>query len=79
MILNSKLNSSFPDYINAMRIKTAISLLNDFYKKHLTIETIAYECGFNNRTSFYKAFKKQTGKLPTDYLKNKVELKKVVS
>ncbi|MDD4971830.1 MAG: helix-turn-helix domain-containing protein [Paludibacter sp.] len=79
MILNSKLNSSFPDYINAMRIKTAINLLNDFNKKNLTIETVAYESGFNNRTSFYKAFKKQTGKLPSDYINKRTELKKAVS
>jgi len=79
MILNSKLNSSFPDYINSLRIKTAIELLNDFYSKNLTIETLAYESGFNNRTSFYNAFKKQTGKRPSDFLKNRLELKKVVS
>jgi AraC-like DNA-binding protein len=57
MILNSKLNFSFPDYINSFRIKNAIHLLNDFYKKNLTIETVAYECGFNNRTSFIKLLK----------------------
>ena len=72
MILNSKLNSSFPDYINSMRVKTAIYLLNDFYKRNLTIETIAYESGFNNRTSFYQAFKKQTGKLPKDYVQKRI-------
>lgn len=79
MILNSKLNTSFPDYINSFRVKTAVNLLNDFYKKNLTIETVAYECGFNNRTSFYKAFKKQTGRLPSDYINKGTELKKVVS
>ena len=79
MIINSKLNSSFPDYINSLRIKAALRLLADFYTKNLTIETVAYECGFNNRTSFYKAFKKQTGKLPSDYLVKRSELKKVVS
>jgi AraC-like DNA-binding protein len=79
MILNSKLNTSFPDYINSFRIKAAIRLLHDFYKKNLTIETVAYECGFNNRTSFYKAFKKQTEKLPSDYIIKETELKKVVS
>ena len=79
MILNSKLNSSFPDYINSLRIKTAIYILNDFHKKNLTIETVAYECGFNNRTSFYKAFKKQTGKLPSAFIPDKHEFKEVVT
>ncbi len=70
MVINSKLNCSFPEYINSLRVKTAIELLENVDKRNLTIEAISYECGFNNRTSFYKAFKKQTGKLPSDYIKN---------
>lgn len=73
MILNSKLNNSFPDFINSFRIKMAIQLLEKANKKNLTIEAIAYDSGFNNRTSFYNAFKKQTGKLPREYLKNENE------
>ena len=68
MVVNSKLKSSFPDFVNSYRIKFAIELLKDFKKKNLTIEAVAYESGFNNRTSFYNAFKKQTGKLPGDFL-----------
>jgi AraC-like DNA-binding protein len=78
MVINSKLNCSFNEYINALRIKTAIELLNKAGKNNLTIEAIAYESGFNNRTSFYKAFKKQTGKLPKEYLQKEKELKEVV-
>lgn len=80
MIINSKLNNSFPDFINSFRIKMAIHLLEKANKKNLSIEAIAYDSGFNNRTSFYNAFKKQTGKLPKEYLKNEKEkeLKEVV-
>lgn len=78
MVINSKLNCSFNEYINTLRIKTAIELLNKAGKNNLTIEAIAYEAGFNNRTSFYKAFKKQTGKLPKEYLKKEQEMKAVV-
>jgi len=78
MIINSKLNCSFPDYVNSLRVRTAIELLDKANKQNLTIEAIAYESGFNNRTSFYKAFKKQTGKLPSEYLKKGVEAKEVV-
>ena len=77
MVINSKLNCSFPDYVNSLRVKTAIELLENVDKKNLTIEAISYECGFNNRTSFYKAFKKQTGKLPSDYIRNLENKKKV--
>lgn len=71
MIINSRMNKSFPDYINSLRIEEAILLLNDKQKSKLTIEAIAYDCGFNNRTSFYDAFKKHTGKLPSVYLNTK--------
>lgn len=70
MIINSRLKCTFPDFINSYRIQQAMELMKVFHQKRLTIETVAYECGFNNRTSFYKAFKKQTGKLPSDFIKS---------
>jgi len=62
--LNTILQSTFFDYINRWRIKAA--------KPHVaaqeeTILKIAYDAGFNSRSSFYKAFKKETGKTPTEY------------
>jgi AraC-like DNA-binding protein len=78
MVINSRLNCCFNEYINTLRIQTAIGLLNKAGKNNLTIEAIAYESGFNNRTSFYKAFKKQTGKLPKEYLQKEKERKDVV-
>lgn len=71
MIINSKMNKTFPEYINSLRIEEAIALLTGNKSNKLTIEAIAYDCGFNNRTSFYDAFKKHTGKLPSVYLQNK--------
>lgn len=70
MIVNAHFNKSFPDFVNCYRVKLAIDLLQSG-NKNLTIEGIAYECGFGNKTSFYKAFKKETGSLPTEYLKTK--------
>lgn len=69
MVINTQSRSSFPDYINSLRVKKAEELLLTSKNKHLTIEAIGLECGFNNRTSFYNAFKKHTGKLPTEYIK----------
>jgi YesN/AraC family two-component response regulator len=72
MIINSDINKSFSDFINGYRIQWAISLLKSDNHNY-TIEGIAFECGFGNRTSFYKAFKKETGKLPSEYLKRNVK------
>jgi AraC-like DNA-binding protein/mannose-6-phosphate isomerase-like protein (cupin superfamily) len=52
------------DYITIRRIEEAIELL-----KHtdLTKSEIAFRCGFNNTANFYKAFRKITGKTPSDF------------
>lgn len=78
MVINSRLHCSFPEYINSLRVKNAIELLEKASKNNLTIEAIAYDSGFNNRTSFYAAFKKETGKLPKDYLKRSQNSQKEV-
>jgi YesN/AraC family two-component response regulator len=71
MVINTKFNTNFPDFINTYRIKHALTLLAVFEERNLTIESVAYESGFNNRTSFYNSFKKQTGRLPLEYLRNR--------
>ncbi|MEA4935250.1 MAG: helix-turn-helix domain-containing protein [Paludibacter sp.] len=71
MVINTKFNTNFPDFINSYRVQYALNLLAVIEEKNLTIESIAYESGFSNRTSFYNAFKKQTGKLPSEYIKKR--------
>lgn len=71
MILNNKMNTSFPDYINSYRIGRAQLLLSELKERNLTIEAVAYDSGFNNRTSFYAAFKKHAGTLPSEFVKAK--------
>jgi AraC-like DNA-binding protein len=36
----------------------------------LNMHGLAFECGFHNRNSFTTAFKKFTGRTPSDYLKS---------
>ncbi|WP_179381211.1 helix-turn-helix domain-containing protein [Jannaschia marina] len=61
--LNTHLNKSFFDLVNGWRIESAIEQLNTTDE---TILTIAYDVGFNSRSAFYKAFKRHTGKTPSD-------------
>ena len=42
--------------------------LSDPASRHLTVEAIAAEVGFNSRASFYRVFKKATGRTPGDFL-----------
>jgi AraC-like DNA-binding protein len=70
MIINTRAGVNFPEFINQYRVKHAVILLEKMHITRQTIESIAFDSGFSNRTSFYAAFKKQTGKLPTEYVKN---------
>lgn len=68
--INIKAGMHFFDYVNSFRIKEAILLLADEkVMKQYTIEALARQCGFNNKASFYKSFKKITGKTPSDFRK----------
>lgn len=64
--LNTQLHSSFFDYVNRWRIKDAVEQLT---KTDETILSIAYDVGFNSRSAFYKAFKREMGKTPSDLRK----------
>lgn len=65
-IINSN-KIKFNDYINKLRIEEAIKMLNDEKFSQYTITSIGLEAGFNSNASFYRAFKKHTGKSPKNY------------
>lgn len=54
------------EYITGKKIDMAKELLTTTDK---TIIDIAFECGFNNAANFNRAFKKYTGKTPSEYKK----------
>jgi AraC-like DNA-binding protein len=61
-VINEKYGKSFKTVLNEKRIKEACRLLNDIDNYgQFTIESIATEVGFNNRSHFAVVFKKVTG------------------
>jgi len=63
--INTIQQRNLNDYINSLRIKHACQLLLDHKEK--PIFEIMYESGFNTKGAFNLAFKKITGKTPTQY------------
>ncbi|UGU15447.1 helix-turn-helix domain-containing protein [Sinomicrobium kalidii] len=76
-IINTNYNQNFSSLINSYRIKEAMALLQDPEFSKYSIVSVAYEVGFNSKSAFYKAFKKETGTTPSDYLSQ--PMKKVVT
>jgi AraC-like DNA-binding protein len=66
-ILNEQLGKSFYDYINEHRIAHAMTLLADKSNAAMSVLNIAFASGYNNKVSFYTAFKKTVGMTPTRY------------
>ncbi len=69
-IINEHFNLSFFNFVNKYRVEEAKSLMTKSGGK-ATITQIAYDAGFNNRASFYKAFKKFEKQNPTEYINPK--------
>ena len=65
-ILNQIALKSFRDYINGLRIQYFITTYGPTMDK-FTIEHQTALVGFNNRSTFYLAFKKETGFSPRQY------------
>ena len=71
-IINTALKKSFNDFINEYRVMEAARKMQDPACDHITLLGIAFESGFNSKTTFNRIFKQMTGKSPTEY-KNHLE------
>ncbi|RFS16153.1 helix-turn-helix domain-containing protein [Emticicia sp. C21] len=67
-VINSFEQKHFYDYINELRIEEfkKIALIPDSQK--YTLLSLAFDCGFNSKTTFNRTFKKSTGISPKEYL-----------
>lgn len=67
-IINSNLEMSFIDFVNQYRIERFKELAKSEKLEQLSLLGIAYESGFNSKSTFNRVFKKMEGKSPTAYL-----------
>ena len=68
--LNNGLHQSFNDFINQYRIEAVKTKLQRGEHLKYTLLGIAFDCGFNSKNTFNRAFKKSTGFSPKDWIEN---------
>lgn len=67
--INRNTNYNFRQFINSFRLRDFKKLLFDPEFKNLTIEGLAYKCGFQNKATFFNAFRASEGMTPMEYKK----------
>lgn len=72
-ILNNDLGKNFFNFINEYRVEEVKKrLLNEKFA-HLTIVAIAFDSGFNSKSTFNSIFKQQTNKTPSKWRNEKLK------
>jgi AraC-like DNA-binding protein len=66
-VINEKFKKNFYELINGYRIEESKEKLTSTDKNQPKILAIALDVGFNTLNSFNRAFKRHTGKTPTDF------------
>jgi len=67
--INHCTGKSFSSFVNEYRVKEAILLMSSNPDK-FSLEGLGFEVGFNDRKTFYTAFKKATGLSPSEFRNN---------
>ncbi|HSF14269.1 MAG TPA: helix-turn-helix domain-containing protein [Vicinamibacteria bacterium] len=66
-VINQGFGLRFNDFVNRYRVEEAKRLLSDPARRDESLLSLAFEAGFNNKTSFNQAFKKYTRMTPSRY------------
>jgi AraC-like DNA-binding protein len=67
-VVNHCFDMNFNDFVNNYRVEAVkLMLSQNLHQKH-TLLGIAYDAGFNSKTTFNRVFKKNTGLSPKEYL-----------
>lgn len=69
--LSEVFNKRFNDFVNEYRVKEVQTLLKDSENSKYTLLSLAMEAGFNSKSSFNRAIKKQLGISPSELKYNK--------
>ena len=68
--INVSKGVKFTEYLSQLRVEEAIHLMRQKEYQDIKLLAVGIDAGFNNKTSFLNAFKKYTGKSPSEYRKS---------
>lgn len=72
-IVNQGFKMNFNDFVNFYRTEAVIEKFRAGEHDLQNLLVIAFDCGFNSKSTFNRAFKKQTSLTPKEYLKKYCE------
>jgi len=67
-VINEHMGMNFYNLVNEYRVKEVKKRMKSDKYRQLTILAIAYDSGFNSKSSFNTIFKEKTGQTPSQYL-----------
>ncbi len=73
-LINEVTGSNFYNFINKFRVEEAKKLLTSSKAEKLNMLGIAFESGFNSKTTFNTTFKKSVGLSPSEYAKQQKKI-----
>ncbi len=68
--INTELGKNFYAYINELRVKRFMEMVVDPRFKNYTFLALAFECGFNSKSTFNSVFKRITNFTPSEYIES---------
>lgn len=68
--INQNFSKNFYDLINFYRVEEFQERVKSNNNQKLSLLGLAYDCGFNSKSTFNSVFKKQTRLTPTQYIKS---------
>lgn len=66
-VINKGFEKNFNDFVNNYRINEVIEKMKNPANVNFTLLSIAFDCGFNSKTTFNRVFKRVTQKSPKEF------------
>jgi AraC-like DNA-binding protein len=67
-VINQGFDMNFNDFVNQHRIRALLQKIEVGEHNIQTLLSLAYECGFNSKSTFNRAFKRTTSLTPKEYI-----------